>query len=291
MSNVVKQLLHASQQQIGSFVHLCQGRRRWTRGYGAYRDARIRKLIYGDALAHLFRPASALPEGLGVGLDERVIEFPWVLSKLGVQREKGSFLDAGSTLNHEMILQHPFVKSHKWTLLTLAPESECFWDLGVSYVYEDLRRMPFASDWFDGAFCISVLEHVGMDNALYSENDAFREDKPGDYLRAVDEMKRVLKPNCWLYVTVPFGRYEHHGWLQQFDSTMIADMISRFHPQSVTKTFYRYTQQGWQLATEDECADLSYFDIHARRFSRNGTSGTAESAVAASAVACIEMQK
>ena len=53
------------------------------------------------------------------------------------------------------------------TIVTLAPEPVAFTSLGVSYLYGDLRQLPFRDDWFDEVACLSTLEHVGMDNAVY----------------------------------------------------------------------------------------------------------------------------
>lgn len=190
------------------------------------------------------------------------------------------------------ILEHELVKPHKWTVFTLAPERECLWNLGVSYVYDDLRAMPFKGVWFDAVFCVSVIEHVGMDNRLYATDSSYRQSSPRDHLLAIDEIKRVLRPNGRLFLTVPFGAHEDHGSLQQFDSAMLSTLASRFGPQAATKSFFRYTSRGWKSATEPECEDLSYFDVHAGKFLKAEIREyDVAVGVAARAVACIELQK
>ena len=104
-------------------------------------------------------------------------------------------------------------------ICTLAPERECFWRRGVSYMFEDLRCLPYRDNWFDCIACISTIEHVGMDNTqLYTADSARRENRPEDALRAMREMRRVLKPGGTLFLTAPYGRAASHGWLQVFDA-------------------------------------------------------------------------
>lgn len=278
---------------VGAVLYRCQGSRPHAVGYGAYQTLFVARHINDDRWMEMFRKESGLPEGFGVRLGERVVEFPWLISKASAFTGRGRFLDAGSTLNHRMIMHHHAVRRHDWTILTLAPESQCFWNEGISYVFDDLRLMPFRDDWFDAVFCISVIEHVGMDNVLYATGDKFRETKPVDYLRAVAEMRRVLRPGGCLYLTVPFGCYENHGWLQQFDSSMLASTISHFMPQATRRTFFRYTARGWNLATEEECDGLRFFHLDADRFveGRRTKRYDADFAAGARAVACVELQK
>jgi SAM-dependent methyltransferase len=291
----MNRLFRTCKQQLGSFVYRCSDRVPGIRGrgYTAYRNSYIERLISNQDLLQLFQESRELPDEFGTGLDERVIEYPWLLSKLLGYEGECRFLDAGSTFNHQMILQHPLVKAHKWTLLTLAPERDCFSDEGVSYVFDDLRSMPFRDGLFDAVFSISVIEHVGMDNTSYTADRTFRESKPLDYLIAIAEIRRVLRPGGCLYLTVPFGRYEDHGWLQQFDAAMLSTLISHFEPQSVCKVFFRYTDRGWNLTTEDQCANLSYSDMGAGRFSKSRETkrSVRDLVVAASAVACVELRK
>jgi SAM-dependent methyltransferase len=288
-----KRLLRGCLEPVGCLAYVCRGRLPLTVGYREYRNRYVRNIIGNQEVLKLFDAGKALPANFGARLDERVVEYPWVLSRLGRYEEKLRALDAGSTLNYEEILHHPAVKKHKWSIVTLAPETESFWDEGISYLYEDLRTLPCKDDWFDAIACISTIEHVGMDNVLVTMEKNHRENRPQDFLRAVREMRRVLKPGGALFLTVPFGRYEHRGWLQQFDSSMLSALISEFRPQKAEKTFFRYTGQGWQLAAEEECVDLSFSDVirnkHALRKDRV-PGFPSDYAVAARAVACIELR-
>ncbi len=60
----------------------------------------------------------------------------------------------------------------------------------LHYQIADVRQLEFASDRFDHVISISVLEHI------YPETD-------GD-LTALQEIRRVLKPNGTLHLTIPY---------------------------------------------------------------------------------------
>ena len=289
-----KRLVQGCLEPVGCFIYLCRGRLPLSIGYREYRNRYVRKIIGNDEVLRSFSTGQQLPVGFGSRMDERVVEYPWVLSRLGRYDDRLRVLDAGSTLNYETILQHPAVKKHKWSIVTLAPETESFWDEGISYLYEDLRSLPCKDEWFDAITCISTIEHVGMDNVLVTMENSHRENRPQDFLRAVQEMRRVLKPGGALFLTVPFGRYEQHGWFQQFDSSMLSALISEFRPQKAEKVFFRYTEQGWKLAAEEECGDLSFSEVvrnkHAIRKDRV-PGFPSDYAVAARAVACVELRK
>jgi SAM-dependent methyltransferase len=291
---ILRRLAQNTWESVGCFIYVLQGRLPLSKGYREYRERYVRKSIRSDEILQIFASNRTLPGGYGARLDERVVEYPWVLSRLSRYTDKSRFLDAGSTFNHETILQHPAVKGHKWSILTLSPETKCFWDLGVSYLFEDLRAVPFQDEWFDAVACISVIEHVGMDNVFFATEQAYRENRPQDYLRAVREMRRIIRPGGSLFLSVPFGRYENHGWLQQFDSHMLSTLISEFQPQNVHKTFFYYTERGWKLAEEAECRDLSFSDAIRNKHSTGKNRVRVvepDFAVAARAVACIELQK
>lgn len=212
-------------------------------------------------------------------MDERVVEFPWFLEKL--PKGKQRLLDAGSTLNHDLILQHLPLDRLRLFISTLAPEEHCYWKRGISYVFEDLRDLSFKDGFFDCVASLSTLEHVGMDNSLYVPDAQFRESASKDHLKVLAQFRRVLRPGGTLLVTVPYGRENHHGWFQQFGRRMLAELVAGFGPAMTDIRFFRYRPDGWNEASQEECDDASYFDI------RRGQPLDADRAAAARAVACL----
>jgi SAM-dependent methyltransferase len=227
----------------------------WSQEYLARRGPMLRRALDDSGLLECFRSRRRLPNGYGIGIDERCVEYPWLLAQLSSEREK--VLDAGSTLNHEFILKQPLLRNKNISILTLAPEGSCFWQLGVNYVFHDLRDIPWRDRFFDTIICASTLEHIGFDNAFYAGSD----DVPvadGDFRTALREMNRVLRPGGLFLLTVPFGRREAYHEFQQFDRSLLDASLATFGHARVVEAFYRYTADGWQLADAESCADCEY---------------------------------
>jgi SAM-dependent methyltransferase len=279
----VKQRIAQSRRRADIKAYLKGGRKPWSRGYKASKFDFILTVLRDDALVVKFGCSEVLPRGYGYGYDERVVEYPWVLARLGIA--EGLLLDAGSALNYEYVLDYPALRSRKIVIYNLSPEKFFSRD-NVSYIFGDLRHTILRDEFFNEIVCISTLEHVGMNNTLlYSKDARFNEFKPRDYLDVVREFKRLLKSGGRLFITVPYGRYENHGWLQQFDCKMVDAVFDAFGPSSHSIAYYKYFPDGWQLAKAQECADCSYFDIHNKSGYEPGC------VAAAQAVACVEMVK
>jgi SAM-dependent methyltransferase len=190
------------------------------------------------------------------------------------------------------VLTAPALANKQITITTLAPEGEAHWRLGVSYVFGDLRDLDFRDSRFDSIACISTIEHIGMDNSMYAgPAEIARRGDPREFLLAVKELKRVLKPGGVLYITFPFGRYENHGWFQQFDSTLVDTLIEGFAPTSVSETIFQYEPAGWKLSDRLACADCQFFDIHEHKTANTDGAYPDDYAAGERALACLELRK
>lgn len=263
-----------------------RGRLPWSEGYADVKLSFLAAALADGELLKRFNAAAPLPTGYGVRLDERVIEYPWVFTRLS--DGPGRFLDAGSTLNHELLLGQPRVAGKRITIVTLAPEPLCYWSRGISYDFEDLRALPYRDATFDEIVCISTLEHVGMDNSMYGASAA----GGADFVAAARELTRVLRPGGRLLATVPYGRGEDHGFQRVFDAESLGRLVASLAPLQVVASFYRYTAAGWIVADQESCRECVYFNIHERGYGGPGpVRYDPDFAAAARAVACLEAMK
>lgn len=269
-------------------IYRLKGKKPWSRGYIASRTEFIKQ-----SLARNF-DINSIPKNHGIGFDERVIEYPWIFSRLS--KNKSKLLDAGSVLNFEYILKHSCLKEKQITISTLSPEQNCFWFKNVSYVYEDFRDSCFKDEYFDEIICLSTLEHVGLDNNVYLHGGAESGIKgdtlganpaemTGTYLHAIAELERILKPGGKLFLSMPFGKHIKHGWLQVFDYKMIDKIYSQFSFSDKQEWIYLYTFDGWKSSSREEASNAIYYDKH------NLNSKKIDSLAASESVICIELTK
>ncbi len=140
------------------------------------------------------------------GTDERVIEIPWVLSRL----QPGRTLEVGYAYAEPPYLAGLLRTDIELVGVDLAPGSVD----GIETVQADVRSLPFDDHSFSQVLLVSTLEHVGADNTVYGLGA--EEDAEGR-VQALRELRRVLRPGGSLLVTVPLGEPGNHGWFWQDD--------------------------------------------------------------------------
>lgn len=266
----------------------------WSPGYARHKIQVITRALEDRTVFELFRSGGALPSKYGYGVDERCVEYPWLFSRLSDDAKY--ILDAGSVLNHDFIINHPFFKNKKLHLLTSAPEQNCFWRKGISYIYDDLRSIPMRDNYYDAIVCLSTLEHVGCDNTNYTAESIYSTRRPNDIELVMQELRRVLKPGGSLFLTVPFGFYRNFGNFQQFDRVLLSRAADAFGDASKhIETFYRYSAEGWQIAESAQCMECEYVEWIAESWLRHQMPSPIpvepDLAAAARAVACVQLAK
>ena len=282
MRSQLKKIYRFLRYNVGILLYALSGKKPWSAGYGEHKRSEIARLCSDAGTLDIFARNQPLPVNHGVKIDERIVEYPWVFSRLR-SKKGGTLLDAGSTLNFDFLLSNPVLSNRTVYIYNLAPEGIVSRP-NVSYVYGDLRSTVFQDAFFDEIVCISTLEHVGMDNTfLYSSDRGFKESAQQDFVKVIAEFKRVLKPGGRLLITVPFGVHEHMGWFQQFDLEMVTRVVETFKGRQADVTYYRYSPSGWQMSSAHACANERYFDIHkTKKFDP-------DYAAASRAVACVEL--
>lgn len=182
------------------------------------------------------------------GTDERVVEIPWVLSRL---RPQGRVLEVGYAFAETAYLAGLLRSGVDLVGADLATRQV----EGMDTVQADVCDLPFGADAFDQALLVSTLEHIGADNTVYGLEGGEDRSAP---LRALRELRRVLVPGGSLLVTVPLGEPGDYGWLRQEDERGWMELFARagFFVEEVEA--YELISDGWRATRSFHAAGVRY---------------------------------
>jgi SAM-dependent methyltransferase len=182
------------------------------------------------------------------GTDERVVEIPWVLSRL---RTTGRVLEVGYAYAEPAYLAGLLRSGVDLVGVDLATR-----DVGqLETVEADVRDLPYPDRSFDQVLLVSTLEHVGADNTVYGL-DAERDD--GARPAALRELARVLVRDGSLLVTVPLGEPGDHGWFRQEDERGWTSLFARAGLFVEELEAYELGADGWRAAPSFDPAGVRY---------------------------------
>jgi SAM-dependent methyltransferase len=225
------------------------------------------------------------------GIDERVVEYAWIFDRLGSLREGGHpVLDAGSILNHPVIIDHWQRSSFPpVSIVTLAYEGHASVSNLVRYEFGDLRQLPYRDELFSVVISISTLEHVGLDNRIYVEGSgvvAGTASASNPAAEAMRELHRVTRPGGTMLFSVPVGADSNRGWFRIFDLAALTQFIEQSTWTHVRSRFFRATEQGWREVGERDVAKAGYNEPSSR-----GLRTAPPYVAAAEAVALVELRR
>lgn len=242
------------------------------------RAALVRELASSEEFGRVRELDDAVVLGLGArvrgerirwlqappGTDERVVEIPWVLSRL---RSEGRVLEVGYAFAEPAYLAALLRSGVELTGVDLATRDVD----GMEAVEADVRELPFEDGSYDQALLVSTLEHVGADNTVYG---LAAEDDAASRVQALRELRRVLDGDGSLLVTVPLGEPGDYGWFRQEDERGWLGLYAKagFFAEEVEA--YELTPEGWRAAPDFRADGVRY----------------GERGPAASAVLCAELR-
>jgi SAM-dependent methyltransferase len=182
------------------------------------------------------------------GTDERVIEIPWVLSRL---RTTGRVLEIGYAYAEPAYLAGLLRSGVDLVGVDLATR-----DVGQLETAEaDVRDLPFPDRSFDEVLLVSTLEHVGADNTVYGLE---AESDEGAREAALRELSRILVRDGSLLVTVPLGEPGDHGWFRQEDERGWTSLFARAGLFVEELEAYALGADGWRAAPSFDPAGVRY---------------------------------
>jgi SAM-dependent methyltransferase len=207
---------------------------------------RIELLDDGLARARLERGRRGRPRELRAPSwsDERAIEIPWCLARY---HGEARVLDVGSANAERAYLEGlEALEAPELVKVDLAEPAD---------VIADVRSLPFDDGHFDLAVCISTLEHIGRDNAVYGVENAHDDEGHATALR---ELHRVLARTGRLLFSVPTGVHEDHGWHLQRAPLEWIELFEQSGFVVFEDELYLHTADGWRTATLTEAEAARY---------------------------------
>lgn len=172
---------------------------------------------------------------------DRDFEYPWMLKNIEIK--EGKLLDIGSTIGD--MLYDLLPKEISIYILNINEQKTSD---KIEKVQGDIRATEFEDNTFDCITCISTLEHIGVGGRYGVEDD-----KEGD-LKAMKEMRRILKPGGKLLLTVPYGRSDVLPINRLYNLKKIENLTKGF--QIKNQIFRKYNKKYgiWLYVSEEEAS-------------------------------------
>ena len=205
-----------------------------------------------------FPSSVTLPKAYGVHMSERVVEI--LLARLTYKPGK-RILDVGhaNAINAHLRMLDSLTKPLDITGIDITPAADAVLSHYTHSVVGNIMKSDFPADTFDLIWCISALEHFGMDNSVYT--DQFVLDTEMD-IKALGEMVRILRPGGTVYVSVPFGKLEDHQWHRNYGKERWQKLLDVARPSArIDELYFKYSDgAGWSTVNAEELAHVGYFD-------------------------------
>jgi SAM-dependent methyltransferase len=189
-------------------------------------------------------PQPPAPDTPTLGTNERSVEAPWAIQRIGGARR---VLDVGcSTSDYlaDLAQAEPQRARRVYGLDPDAPRPI----RNVGILKGTIVAPPFPPARFDLILCVSTVEHIGL--PIYGQHEF----PHGDIL-AMRHMRRLLAPGGRLLLTVPFGRAQVNPWFRVYDSPGLRRLKGGFR--TLSAAFYRLRADAEGSYEPCRAADLS----------------------------------
>ena len=173
---------------------------------------------------------------------DRDMEYPWMLENIGIK--EGRLLDVGSTACGLLYAHLP--KTIEIHGINLNEQKNSNPDIKLKT--SDIRKTDYPDNYFDAITCISTLEHIGVSGRYNSDDD------PEGDRKAVEEMRRILKPEGILLITVPYGARDVLPINKLYNKERIDKLMINLNIASKKYLKYFPGHRIWLAVKEEEAA-------------------------------------
>ena len=198
-----------------------------------------------EAMSFIFPVLSNKIETLPSNIPDRMIEYPFVLRELYL--EKGRILDVGCTSPYNIL---PLILADQgFDVYGMDLREFKIRHPNFTFVKGSIEKNRFPSSYFDGIIAVSTIEHIGLKGRYTAEQDT-----TGDR-KAILEMIRIMKEDGIILLTVPFGKAKISGSSHRiYDSVKLRQLILGLN--IVKKEFYFKNKSGFWGSCEESTAEL-----------------------------------
>ncbi len=175
--------------------------------------------------------------------DGRMIEYSFVIGKLA-SLEKGKVLDVGCTARLNFL--PAALTSIGWEVYGVDIRQFKFRFPNFHFVLGDVTRTGFPDCFFDAVYAVSTLEHIGLSGRYGISTH----DPEGD-VKALREMRRILRAGGRLLVTLPYGKEKRQTTLNRvYSRDSLEDLFSKWEIKD--KVFYAQDKEGFWVPVVEE---------------------------------------
>lgn len=209
-------------------------------------------------LNHRFPDIINLPRPYGRGLPERVVEI--LFAKLSY-REGAKVLDVGhaNSMNAHLKMIQTLPRTRRIIGIDVAKPTFDYRFFYQESIQGDVSTPPFSEFSFNLIWCISTLEHLGMDNSAYIPDSKREKDLD---IKVIETLFHLLTEEGELLISVPFGRYENLGTQKNYDYEHWRRLLQTISNDSMIREwFFRHTfKDGWAEVAYEELKYVGYYD-------------------------------
>ncbi len=182
--------------------------------------------------------------------DVRLFEYAFVIEKLSLL-SPGKVLDIGCTSRNNFLTVA--LAATGWEVYGIDNRPFLLKYPGFHFIHGDVMHMSFSDHFFDVVCAVSTLEHLGLSGRYKIKTNSIDND-----FKAMPEIKRVLKHDGSLIITVPYGQSRIiEGWARIYDQDRLQRLFSGWT--TVNKRYFiRDSSGNGHLVSGDLCIEADF---------------------------------